>query len=73
MNDDKLEIIVEKVVWTPPPLPFPNDMLAPVRIGFADSELRDMAKAAKGKWNPEKKLWFIVFEKRLKGQNWKSI
>lgn len=22
-----------------------------------------MAKAAKGRWDPEKKLWFIVFEK----------
>lgn len=57
---------MEKIAWTPPPLPFSDDMLAPVRIGFADSTLRNMAKAAKGRWDPEKRLWFIVFGK-IKG------
>jgi len=61
-----VELIVEKIAWTPPPLSFSDDMLAPVRIGFADSELRNMAKAAKGRWDPEKRLWFIVFGK-IKG------
>jgi len=31
----------------------------PVRIGFTEKDLIESAKAAKGRWNLEVKLWFI--------------
>jgi hypothetical protein len=37
-----------------------------VRIGFVESGLRESAKAAKGRWDPEKKLWFVQYG-RIKG------
>jgi hypothetical protein len=30
-----------------------------VRVGFTEKNLIESAKAAKGRWNPEVKLWFI--------------
>ena len=35
----------------------------PVRIRFADSASREKAKAARGRWDPEKKVWFMRFGK----------
>jgi len=37
--------------------------LVPVRIGFSDNTLREEARAANGRWDPEKKLWFIRYGK----------
>ncbi len=61
-----VEIIVEKKAWTPPPPRFADDALVPVRIAYAESEMKWMAKAAGGKWDPEKRLWLIQFRK-IKG------
>jgi hypothetical protein len=33
-----------------------------VRIGFAEKDLIARARAAKGRWDPEVKLWFIRYE-----------
>jgi len=60
------EIIVEKKPWTPPASQIPDDMLVPVRIGFAETALQDKARTAKGRWDPEVKLWLIRFG-RIKG------
>jgi len=61
-----VEIIVEKKAWTPPRPKFKDDMRVPVRIAYAETELKNMAKIAGGKWDPEKRLWFITFG-RIKG------
>jgi hypothetical protein len=37
-----------------------------VRIGFAETALQEKAWAARGRWDPEVKLWFIRFGK-IKG------
>jgi hypothetical protein len=37
-----------------------------VRIGFEDKALRDQAKSAQGKWDPEAKAWYIEYGK-IKG------
>jgi hypothetical protein len=34
-----------------------------VRIGFSEKELITQAKAVKGRWDPEVKLWFISYGK----------
>jgi hypothetical protein len=61
-----VEIIVEKKEWTPPPPKFTDNELVPVQIAFIESELKDMAKSAGGRWNPEKRVWFIAYG-RIKG------
>ncbi len=60
------EIIVEKKPWTPPLSQIPDDMSVPVRIAFTEKALQEKARAAKGRWDPGVKLWFIRFG-RIKG------
>ncbi len=61
-----VEIIVEKTDWTPPQPKFSDDTLVPVQISFAENELKSSAKMAGGRWNPEKRVWFIAYGK-IKG------
>jgi len=57
-----VEIIVEKTDWTPPSK-FADDTLVPVQIAYTENDLKNLAKAAGGRWNPEKRVWFIVYGK----------
>jgi len=61
-----VELVVEKTAWQPPARKFSDKDLVPVRIGFAEKVLIESAKAAKGRWNPDKRLWFIPYGK-IKG------
>jgi hypothetical protein len=56
-----VELVVERTAWNPPTGKFTDDERVLVRIGFAESALRESAKAAKGRWDPEKKLWFFKY------------
>lgn len=56
-----VELIVERSDWTPAPPRFTNDTLVPLRIKAADVAIRNKAKAVGGRWNPEKKLWFVTY------------
>jgi hypothetical protein len=38
-----------------------SDSLVPLRIEGYETELRAKAKAAGGRWNPEKQLWFVKY------------
>lgn len=57
-----IELILERTEWTPPPR-FTADTLVPLRIEAIDMPMRFQAKAAGGKWNPEKRLWFVKYDK----------
>ncbi len=61
-----VELIVERKPWIPIAHRFGNNTLVPVRIGYADKALRELAKAAGGKWNPEERAWYIQYGK-IKG------
>jgi hypothetical protein len=61
-----VELVVEKTAWNPPVCKYSDNDLVAVRIQFADSVSREKAKAAKGRWDPEKKLWFMRYGK-IKG------
>ena len=41
-------------------------MLGPVRLDYGDKALREKAKTAQGKWDPEAKAWYIEYGK-IKG------
>jgi len=58
-----IELVVEKSEWTPPPSRYTPDTLVPLRIEAADMKMRLHAKAAGGRWNPEKQLWFAKYGK----------
>ncbi|NTW58194.1 MAG: hypothetical protein HGB21_09620 [Nitrospirae bacterium] len=58
-----VELAVEKTAWSPPARKFADDDLVPVRIGYAEKSLIESAKAAKDRWNPDMKLWFIRYGK----------
>lgn len=61
-----VELIIEKKPWTPPSHQFKDDTPVPVHIDFGDTDLREKAKAAQGKWDPKKRAWYIQFGK-IKG------
>lgn len=58
-----IELIVERTEWTPPQPRYATDALVPLRIEAADMPMRLQAKAAGGRWNPEKQLWFVKYGK----------
>jgi hypothetical protein len=58
-----VELIIERCDWTPPPPRFTNDSLVPLRINAKDIAIRNQVKASGGRWNPEKRLWFISYGK----------
>jgi hypothetical protein len=58
-----IELIVERTEWTPPLPRYAADALVHLRIEAADMPTRLQAKAAGGRWNPEKQLWFVKYGK----------
>ncbi len=56
-----VELIVESKPWTAPVPTFVDNDLVPVYIGFTDTASREIAKAAKGRWDPDQKLWVIRY------------
>jgi hypothetical protein len=61
-----VELIIQEKPWSPLTKRFKDSTLVPVRIAFNDTALREQAKAAKGKWDPKERAWFIQFGK-IKG------
>ena len=58
-----VELIVERTAWTPPPPRYDAETLVPLRINVDDLSARSQAKAAGGRWNPEKQRWFVKYGK----------
>jgi len=46
-----------------PPPKYTADCLVPLHIEGYETELRAKAKAAGGRWNPEKQLWYVRYVK----------
>ena len=61
MRFTTVELIIKKSKWTPPAKKYSDDALVPVHIGFTDIASREKAKEARGRWDPEAKLWFIRY------------
>ena len=57
-----VELLVEKTQWNPPQR-YDAETLVPVHIKVDDMPARLQAKAAGGRWNPEKQLWFVKYGK----------
>jgi hypothetical protein len=57
------EIIVETKDWRPPPPKFKPGEIVRVRIAFAETVLKKLAKAGGGRWDPEARLWSVPYGK----------
>jgi hypothetical protein len=60
-----VEIVVEEKPWQPKVRLLDEDNVA-VAVNYSEKPLRDMLKAAGGKWDPERKLWHVLFG-RIRG------
>lgn len=56
-----VELIIERTDWEPPPEKLLVDTIVALRIEGYETELRKKVKSAAGKWNPEKRLWFVRY------------
>jgi hypothetical protein len=56
-----VELIVERINWEPPPQRFALDELVPLHIEAYDMQKRSQAKEAGGRWDREKRLWFVRY------------
>ena len=55
-----VEIIVDEKPCKPP-LRYQDEDMVAVTVPFSDKDLRDRLKAAHGRWDPEEKLWRVLF------------
>ena len=58
-----VELVIERTDWTPPVPQYTAETLVPLQIEAFDMPMRSQAKAAGGRWNPEKRLWFVKYGK----------
>lgn len=61
MRVKTVELIIERTEWEPPPEKFTQDTLVAVKVEGYETELRKQIKAVGGKWNPDKKLWYVRY------------
>jgi hypothetical protein len=59
-----IELIVDEQDWSQG-VTIPMDSRVAIQIGYGETELRELVKAAGGFWNPEKKVWMKVLEMGL--------
>ncbi len=56
-----VEIIVSESNWTPPPAKYPDSALVSLKIGIKETALQEQLRAVGGRWDREKKLWFVPY------------
>jgi len=57
-----VELIVEERPWQPP-FRFRDDDLVPLSVGYGETELREKLRKARAKWDPEAKVWLVLYGK----------
>ena len=56
-----VELIVARTDWNPPSQRYEADALVPLRIDAADMPMRIQVKAAGGRWDQGRRLWFVRY------------
>lgn len=56
-----VELVVERTPWSPPKPEYADDETVHLQIRVDDMPARSQAKAAGGRWDPEKRLWRVKF------------
>lgn len=55
------EIIVSESEWTPPPAKYPDGELVPLKIALNETALQTQVKAVGGRWDKDRRLWFVPY------------
>jgi hypothetical protein len=55
-----VEIVVEEKAWEPSSR-FKDEDIVAVIVSFTENDLRDILKAAGGRWDPIEKLWRVTY------------
>ena len=58
-----VELLVAERDWEPPPPRFPPDQVVDLRVSFADTAIRDRVKQAGGRWNPDRRIWQLRYDR----------
>jgi hypothetical protein len=58
-----VEIIVAERDWEPPRPRPDDDQIVALRIAFADVAVRAQVKQAGGRWNPDRKVWQLRYDR----------
>jgi hypothetical protein len=56
-----VEIVVSESDWNPPPPKYPDSTIVSLKIGVKETAAQDQIRAVGGRWDREKKLWFIPY------------
>ena len=60
-----VELVVGERDWEPRRPPYADDQIVGVRIAFAEADVRQQAKQAGGKWNPDRKVWELRYRQAV--------
>ena len=60
-----VELLGAERDWEPPRPPYADHQSVGVRIGFAEVAVRERAKQAGGKWNPDRKVWELRYREAV--------
>jgi hypothetical protein len=60
-----IELVVDEVPWTPPPIRFANATLVGVRVTYQEIDWQRQVKQAGGKWNPAQRVWELRYDQAL--------
>ena len=64
-SGDTVELLVAERDGEPPRPPDADHQIVAVRIGFAEPAVREQAKQAGGKWNPDPKVWELRYRQAV--------
>ena len=60
-----VELLVAEREWEPPRPPYADNQIVGVRIAVAEGAVRERAKQAGGKWNPDRKVWELRYREAV--------
>lgn len=61
-----VELIIEEMPWEPRPAKIPLNKIMHLRIKYGEAALRNLVKAAGGKWNSERQAWELPYQEVLR-------
>ncbi len=58
-----VELLVAERDWQPPGPRFADDQIVGLHVAFADAAVRERVKQAGGKWNPDRRVWQLRYDR----------
>ena len=58
-----VELVVAERDWQPPRPRLPQDRIVALQVAFADVAVRKLVKQSGGKWNPDRKVWHLRYDR----------